>query len=181
MKLRNKKGFITVYAMLAMMFFAVVTVTALVTVSRKIKLQTEANTALIETYNKNINGIVQEDVTTIPIYTQAQFKKVAEWILEADPNEEPEYIYINDVIYKLDPKRYESNSEQEKYEILLKTDLWFEGKANTPGEEEAFIPVNDYDYDEVNGEYTKSLYMEIRDHKNRRIYLSLRHKHCGNG
>ena len=57
MKLRDKKGFITVYAMLAMMFFVVFVSVASITASRKLKLQTEANTALIDIYSKNIENM----------------------------------------------------------------------------------------------------------------------------
>lgn len=115
MDLKNKKGFITIYVMLAMMFFVVFVVTASVTASRKIKLQTEANTALYDIYSEDIDNIVQ-DTKVIPIYTKAQFLQIAKWIDEGC--DETEYMYINDTVYKL-------AQGGEDYQFVLKTDLWF--------------------------------------------------------
>lgn len=141
MKLRNKNGFITIYAMLAMMFFVVFVVVASVTASRKLKLQTEANNALIDIYNKNIESMNKTDETTIPIYTQAQFEYIATWIANISNDSNPsetEYIYINDGVYKLDVESYRNNY----YKFELKTDLWLKGIKNEDEDNYPYIPEN---------------------------------------
>lgn len=132
MELKNKKGFITIYVMLAMMFFVVFVVTASVTASRKIKLQTESNAALYDIYNQDIDHIVQE-VNTIPIYTQAQFLQIVDWIYDikiSNNTSKPlEYMYINNVAYTLD------SSKVDTYQFQLKTNLYFKGIENTSTDE----------------------------------------------
>lgn len=142
MELRDKKGFITVYAMLAMMFFVVIVTTASITASRKLNLQREANNELFKIYNDSIGDIDQTDKTTIPIYTQAQFVQIADWI--TNNSRQNEYIYANDVVYLLDVNKFDSN----EINFVLKTDLFFEGIAN---------PINDTAEDERDDEAKKDL------------------------
>ena len=136
MDFKSKKGFITVYVMLAMMFFIVFVVTATVTASRKIKLQEEANKALYDIYNKDVDSVLQ-DVNTIPIYTKAQFIQIADWMNKSQSTRGNKYIYINDVLYKLDNERYSDDAsastvaakeeaKKNNYIFELKTDLYFE-------------------------------------------------------
>ena len=141
MDFKNKKGFITVYVMLAMMFFVVFVVTASVIASRKLKLQTEANSALYEIYNKDVDHIIQ-NVNEIPIYTQEQFEQILRWL--GDTSREKEYMNIKDFVYTLDNNTEKFND----YQFVLKTDIYLNGSQNTNNEEKEqypYIPsVNDY-------------------------------------
>ncbi|MGN1299330.1 MAG: hypothetical protein ACI4UE_05050 [Candidatus Scatovivens sp.] len=176
MDLKNKKGFITVYVMLAMMFFVAFVVTASVTASRKLKLQKEANTALVEIYSQNIDGIERND-TTIPIYTQAQFLRIANWINTENTSKTTEYIYINNVVYTLDAQRYNGTDEYKAknppHEFILKTDLWFKGTVNDGADKEdyPYIPLNE---DSTNVHEALKEFKRIADYKSgHTIYLKL--------
>ena len=125
MNFKNKKGFITIYTMLAMMFFVLFVVVSAITASRKVQIQTEANTELYEIYNNDVSEIVLDE-KTIPIYTKAQFLQIVNWLSDSDRI--TEYMYINDKVYTLDASRYEENGEN--HEFILETDIYLEGEVN---------------------------------------------------
>lgn len=169
MELRNKNGFITVYAMLSMMFFVVIVTTASITASRKLNLQKEANSELLEIYNDSIGDIDQTAKMTIPIYTQAQFEQIADWLEpltdgdESTAIEDSEYIYVNDLVYSLSSDKYpkindngtpeDSSDDNEVYlKFELKTDLWFDGTVNTDTTDK-----NDYPYIPNESKYHRAL------------------------
>lgn len=161
MDFKNKKGFITVYVMLAMMFFVAFVVTASVTASRKLKLQTETNTALAEIYSQDIENMNQTEETTIPIYTQKQFLQIANWIYNGQVSDE--YMYINDTIYFLDGS--EGGNNGKSYSFILKTDLWLGGTNNTDTSE------TDYPYIPLNEDST-NVHEVLKEFKRRADYKS---------
>lgn len=117
MKIKNKKGFITIYVMISMIFLITVVTVSLITVSRKLKSQTEINSSLYEIYNKdNIEYIADESIREISVYTKEQFDYLQNWITS---DKETEYINVNGVLYKLDAEN------RDKYKIRLHTDLYY--------------------------------------------------------
>lgn len=132
MGIKSKNGFITVYVMIAMLFFIVFVTTATITGSKRLRLQEETNTALFEIYDKNIEGVLQENVEVIPIYTQQQFIKIANWLQNSN---QEEYILINDTVYKLDPNK------KGTYTFNLRTNVYLDGSVNTNDEDK-----DDYKY-----------------------------------
>ena len=138
MNLKNKKGFITIYTMLAMMFFVLFVVVSAITASRKVQIQTETNTELHEIYNNDVSAIVLDE-KTIPIYTKAQFLQIINWLGKNEKTRE--YIYVNDKIYTLDETRYnDNNDEEDDHKFILETDIYLEGMPNTTGIELSTYP-----------------------------------------
>lgn len=128
MNFKNKKGFITIYTMLAMMFFVLFVVVSAITASRKVQIQTEANTELSKLYKDD-----SLDSLIIPIYTKAQLLQITNW-LDDDDTRQTEYIYVKNNVYKLDKDKYE------KYKFTLETDIYLEGKENTDEDDKKIYP-----------------------------------------
>ena len=124
MKFKNKKGFITVYVLISMIFLITIITISLIRLSAKARDQEQINSQI---YNMYIDGenkeIIATDITEIPIYTKEQFEYLREWIKNA--SREINYMLIEEMIYKLDPGKVS------QYKAILKTDLYLEYEFDT--------------------------------------------------
>ncbi len=111
---KKEKGAITLYVILAVVFFAVIIMGAYVIANRKLQAQYEAIAKEADMYNKEKNKIEDEEENSniIPIYTADQFEKIG--------TNESVYIYQTEKTYDF--------SEDKQY--VLKSDIQLEGKWN---------------------------------------------------
>lgn len=101
MNLKNKNGFITIYVLITMIFLITIITISLISVSGKIKNQTQINSEIFRIYNQEeIGNQIINDVTEIPIYTQEHFECFQNWINDSKRNSI--YMQINENFYLLD-------------------------------------------------------------------------------
>ena len=119
MNIKEKKGFITIYTTLAMIFLITIITVSLIIVSRKLRNQAQLNTEIYKAYNQDdMSNIIVDYATEIPIYTKEQFEHLRNWVKNED--RKTEYMLINGYLYKLDPEKYD------EYKATLRTDLYYE-------------------------------------------------------
>lgn len=81
-KINNEKGIISVFTMMAMLFFLVFILGAYMAVSRNNRIQKESNKEVLELYSSDVNpqdiynDIIAEDLDIIPLYTYDQVNEI---------------------------------------------------------------------------------------------------------
>lgn len=126
MNFKNKNGFITVYVLISMIFLITIITVSLINSSRKLKNQSQINSEIYAMHNEeDIDNLIIDYTTEIPIYTEEQFTHLKNWI--NNTKRAKEYMNINGNLYELDPEKYS------EYSGILKTDLYINEKSELEG------------------------------------------------